>query len=40
MAQRVFPGQKMAQTMYLRIGVIISGRGTKTMYYWLHTRVS
>jgi hypothetical protein len=40
MAQRVFPGQKMVQTMYLQIGFIISGRDTKIMYCWIHTRVS
>jgi hypothetical protein len=34
------PGQKMVQTMYMRIGFIISGRGTKIMYCWLHTIIS
>jgi hypothetical protein len=40
MAQPVFPGQKMVHLMYLQIGYIVSGRGTKIMYYWLPTRVS
>jgi hypothetical protein len=31
MAQQVSPVQKMIQTMYLRIGSIISGRGTQIM---------
>jgi hypothetical protein len=40
MAQRLFLVQNMVQTMYLRIGFTISGRGTQVIYWQINTRVA
>jgi hypothetical protein len=40
MAQQLLLGQNMVQTMYLRIGSIISGRGTQVIYWRINTRVA
>jgi hypothetical protein len=40
MAQQLFLGQNMVRTMYLRIGSIISGRGTQVIFWPINTRVA